>query len=148
MSSQQRKLRSRITVVESIYFTQPGEGPVSNDYKFNRVLDSDEQAYVRREKIGNDWKPLPTGWLEEGSLLVLHNDETTRSERKLSEREIENILSRIIHVGIVQHNGEVITFAEVRPGESFRICPTDLRRLRLSCPTHNATRFTVTIIPK
>lgn len=65
--------KCRITIVENVNHEHPDFDPTSVEYKNVSYLETDEQPYSRRTKLGPRWIRLDTGWLEDASEVCLEN---------------------------------------------------------------------------
>lgn len=128
-------------VVCTVYHQQPGSEPVSVDSRFSRWLDTDEQPYLRKLTLAEEWVPLDKGWLEVAGMLVIRNDEAKDQTR---------IHNPVIEVAIVKDNeggNWIVPFAFVRPSESAQFEPVCLDNFRLRCLKGQA-KCTLALIPK
>lgn len=136
------KPKAHLVVIEQVYYQMMDGGqPTSTELRYTRWLDTDEQPFVRRTKVGSEWTPLETGWVKRASLLVLHNEGEEREQGIPSPTMKAELASRVIEV---RFNG--ITVAVIRPGESMRLEPVCLKYVVLRCQK-GTTRLTVTLIP-
>lgn len=121
--------QSRLTVVEMVYHQGTcGMSPVSMEIRFHELLKSTEDPYVRRFTVGNEWKQLEAGWLEEGdcSQLILKNEGPGTILVGLS-------LDRVLSV--------------IPPKQSERLRPWRVSNRFVKCEGGEA-RITVVVIPK
>jgi hypothetical protein len=152
------KLRGRLVVVESVYHQRTGEQPIQvRPSRFERDLATAEQPFVREFRAEADWKPLETGWLDRAGTLVFHNLEGSGLTAIPTQEEREEILSRVVELGVAEREDtgrrtqwsspvEVVPFASVRPGESCRLEPVNLFRLRVRC--RPGARCVLTLLPE
>lgn len=143
--------RCRLSVVEYVHHQQPGQQPRSVEHRFCRDLHSGEQTYIRTFQATEEWKPLDTGWLgAEVGHLILINEEGRNPSSQLSPEEKIQLSQRWIELGLYMGEGAdlwfVEPFAKVRPGESIRLTPYDVSRIRVRCPV-SKSRCTITLIP-
>ena len=125
MIVQQTKQRPRMTVVETVYHRLPGESPTSKDIGFSFDLESDEQIWERRMKVGPSWQPLDCGWVESVGMVLVKNE---------SESVIE------IGVGLVPVQC-------VLPKESLRMRPYDSHVVMIRS-VDDAAAVVITVYPK
>jgi hypothetical protein len=146
-----KTLKDRLTVVETVYHQPAGEPPVSVDFRFSRDLDSVEQSYRRQLTATEDWKSLDHGWIEQAGMLVIQNLEGKFRANPTDEERAE-AAAKVLEVA---HRVDEDPAAGVwdcavwlvLPGESFRGCPSDIKRLVVrsrSAPL----RFSVFILPR
>ena len=93
-------MKQRLTVVGSIYCQEPGEQPVSQELLFVRELASAEQPWQRRTRIGEDWQPLETGWIDDPGMVVLANDEGRGLQTMPDAGQTAAISRRTVLVGV------------------------------------------------
>lgn len=116
--------RPRIVVVENVYHQSPGSDPVGVDTSSSRFCNSDEQPFLRRTRIGDEWMPLETGWVSEPFLIAIRNDAAAfRVNPSSAEREEAG--RRVIEVAVVTENGLGAPFTLIHPGDSVRLYPLD-----------------------
>jgi hypothetical protein len=141
--------KARLIVIEAVHHQEPDGASTTADNRFRRILKEDGQPYMRRGKIGCDWLPLDTGWVEHPSMIVLRNEEGTRYLVQPTKEEREATERRIIEVGIDMMQGErtkdVETITIVPPGESCRFTP--VCKLWLRCQSEQA-KYTVYAFPE
>jgi hypothetical protein len=152
------KPRGRLVVVESVYHQRTGEQPIQvRPSRFERDLATAEQPYIREFRAEADWKPLETGWLDRAGHLALHNLEGSGLTSIPTPEERQGILARIVELGVLAEKdsgrrtqwsppAEVVPFAAVRPGESCRLEPVNLSRLRVRC--RPGARCVLTLLPE
>lgn len=134
-------------VTEVVYFQSGGGMPEGVESRFMRQLASDERPYPPRPKVGAQWCPLECGWLADGGVgLVVLANEVTRFRVIPTPEEKAQAEARIIEVGVAAGEA-VVAFALVRPGESARFEPADVKALRLRCRAGEA-KVSVTLIPR
>lgn len=138
-------VKDRLSVVEAVYHTPFGKDPVSTESRFSRWLETDEQPYVRRIKVGPEWRQLDAGWLAAASMLLVANEEGLDQTRQPTQAELAASVARVVLVG-VWAGGEVVPCFRVPPGESMRAEPVSLGAIRLRCEAGEA-RCVITIYP-
>lgn len=126
--------KAHLTVCEAIYHTvHDGTSPTGNPNNYSFPLTTDEQPFQRWQKVGTQWVPIETGWLEAGSMLVLRN------EGKVN-----------VHLGVAEPDSpteHVLQFGTIRPGGSARFEPNQVGNLRLST-NDGECRCSVTLFPE
>jgi hypothetical protein len=152
---------SRLTVVEVVSYQAALDKPGGIDSRFDRKMATEEQLFLRRLTVGEDWQALECGWLKAVGMLVIKN-EPAQFHVNPTEAQKTEAASKVLEVGLkvgevtVLEEGEVrnvkappeqvIAFALVPPGESARWQPLDASNLRLRCKVGSA-RVTVALIP-
>lgn len=141
----------RLTVVETCVYYAPGDDkPVTTDARFSRAVTTDEQPYVRRCALGEDWVPLDTGWLAgQVSAVVVENHRPARQAiPSPQERAAED--GAVVEVGVTTPtgNGEFYVFAAltVPVGEACRFNFVATQFVRLRCRAGKA-KVTITAFP-
>lgn len=143
--------RSRLTVVENIYFQNPNEQPTVLENSFGCWIDAIEQPYLRRTKIGESWEQLEAGWLakEKVGMLVIRNDEGKFPTTYPTDQERKIVESRVIEVFYRGGSPPVLTPSAcfiIPPGESIRVQPVNLANLSIRCRSGEA-RYTLAVFP-
>lgn len=148
-------MKSRITVVETVFF-EDGQGgkPVSGESRWSKLLDSDEQPFVRRMKVSEHWKPLEVGWLSACSMLCITNVRARRAFTP-TEEDKESEALKVVQLGVKAavetfqpYNVGVAgtPFANIGPGESLRMPAINLSELVIRT-LHGEATVLVTIFP-
>lgn len=137
---------SRITVVETVYHQTVPDQPTALESRFSRFLASDEQVYVRRLTVGEDWQRLDTGWLKVASLLLVSNDEGRGQQVQPTDQERADIAARVIEVAHGEYRSAILPDWLIPPGESLRGCPASLGNIWLRC-RQGVARCTVVLFP-
>lgn len=145
------KPKSRLTVVETVYHQAPQEEPQSNEVRFCRELESDEQPYgPRRLTATEDWRLLDCGWLsDEVSMLTIRNEEGRNLQVIPTEAEQAEIDARVLEVGYYGGTPDSLATGAswlIPPGESMRGCPKSIEKLSIRCRSGEA-RYTLTAYP-
>jgi hypothetical protein len=119
---------SRITVVQTVYFeSQEGGQPFAHESKFSRLVDTDEQHWFRRMRVGDGWKPLDIGWIKGCSLMVLEN--AGDAPIILSVREPDGYDCILL------------------PEQSLRWEPVALGWIKVKCPEGKKSTLNVVLFP-
>lgn len=146
----------RLTVVETVYHQEPGQQPTALTTRYGRPLETAEQPFTRRLRLGDAWQPLPAGWLDAAALLHLVNEEGRQLTRQPTPADRQALAGRVVEVGVLPpgHWGLSAETAVapvvcwlVRPGESLRAEPAALAALVLRCRQESA-RVTLTLLPR
>lgn len=127
-----QRWKARITVLDRCYHQTADGQAVESSTSFVRLLDTDEQPYQRKTKVGREWTPLPVGWVGDCSLMVLKNEEKEDG------------------ASILLKTGTGNAFAFLAPGESLRFCPVDLTDLFLRSSSQEEVKeakYSVTLFP-
>ena len=137
----------RIVVVEHLHHIEPNNSePVTANHRFLRWLDTDEQPYVRKQKVTQSQVPLDHGWLTECSLLSIHNP--IPIYEKNPEVEVkESDQKKIIEVSIDLGGGASATLCHIPPGESMRLPQTDPTRILLQLLHGDEVKVEVHLFP-
>lgn len=96
----------RVSVIETVAYTAPGESPEGNVSRYSFELETDEQPWFRAAKATQEWAALEFGWLESVSLVTVEN------------RGKCDLYLSFDHAGFFPH---II----IAPGKSARFCPVD-----------------------
>ena len=63
----------RFAAMVSLYHMPPKGQPLSLSSKYAETLESDEQAYIRKMKLTEDWRTIDCGWVEKPKhIAILH----------------------------------------------------------------------------
>ncbi len=138
--------KSRIIVVETVYHQSSGLQPTAVESRYSHNLKTDEQVYGPRRIVATEeWKPLDVGWVKTASLLILSNEEGKNLQVNPTQKEREDIASRVVHLAYRGLHGDGTWM--IHPGHSFRGCPNSLRELFIRCQSGQAECF-VTVFPE
>ena len=143
---------NQITVVDKIYHRQGSESPTSVSSRFIRHLQTDEQVYERRTRVGEEWTPLEHGWIEEAGMIVIQNTEGTTLQVIPTEEEKEETAAKILELSVTDGlldspPGVLAKPWLIPPGESFRGYPSDVSKLVLRCRS-GVCRYNVHVYPR
>lgn len=139
-------LKSRLTVVESLYHQASGEEGMMVSSRFSRDLESDDQAYgPRRLKATEEWQPLDCGWVEEMGMVSITNEEGKRLQVNPTEKEKEATAKKVLELALTPNPDSLWSFL-IPPGESFRGYPST-QKLWIRSQS-GITRFSNFVIPK
>lgn len=146
-----KAMLGRITVVETVCHQQFGEQSVVVDTRYTKQLTSSEQAYIRRYRVTDKFKPIDTGWIGKASLLVIKNElepvlvQSTQEEKDEAAKkivEVSNCASRLTR-SVTPEQAEWYIY----PGESMRVCPIDIKNVFIRC-RHGEVKCTIAIFPE
>lgn len=138
-------VQSRMTVIETIYHQAPNDEPTSFTSRFSRSLETDEQPYARKLKVGESWQPLDRAsiWLAEAGLLRLVNEEGTNWPTNPTPEQLAEVAAKVVEIGFGADTAAIL----VPPGESVRFSPADLALIRLRCRSGTA-RCALALLPR
>lgn len=159
-------VRSRYTVSETVYHQQTGQQPRAFQSRYNHPLSSDEQPVERTIVIGPDWVEFPKLWVDVAAQILVFNHEGSGLQVRPSLDEEQEISRHVIEIGILVGSPEltrsprtqwdpprkareelaIVSFSQVRPGQSCRFEPIDLAYHRVRC-LHGQARCTFVAIP-
>jgi hypothetical protein len=136
-----------MVVKETTYWQSRGSNPQSVMTSFTRLVNSEEQPYVRtRLKVSEEWQSLDTGWLKKSSMVIVENLPEVRQTIPTPE-QLKAAKGKVLEIAVTD-DAVVIPLCHVQVGESVRLVPpygkTD--RFRLRCLS-GATSITVTAFP-
>ncbi len=112
---------SNLTVVEQVYYQQLGVAPTVQEARYSFRLDTDEQPFIRRTKVGADWDMLSLGWLKDAALLVISNEEGKQQFFNPTPEESVELSWKVLEISF---DGELPALY-VRPGRSLTIEPAN-----------------------
>ncbi len=138
--------KSVITIVENVYYREPGEEPVMTELRHSRIIDGTGQAYERRLTATEDWQPLDCGWIKEASQLIIRNREGYFPVTNPTEEEQAEADSKIIEIAHGTPKNSDFSWL-VYPKESMRGVPGNLNGLNVRSQS-GSTRFTLVLYPK
>lgn len=143
------QIRSRLTVVESIYHQTTGEQPSAVLTRFSRDLESDEQPYVRRRrKATPEWQPVDYGWVESPAMVVIQNDERRLLRARATNPTDEERLAaeaKVIELRFADSSHSPVWL--ILPGETMRGSPSPGASLRVRCLAGEA-QYNLFVYPK
>jgi hypothetical protein len=140
--------KSRVGVVETVYYQLPKEQPTSVQTRYFREVDSIDQAYVRSLVATEEWSPLvpESCWVKEPSLLIVKNLEGLKTFTVYpTEKQKREALAKVLDVGVMHLDGvTLLPFAAIATGESMRLQPTGMLVIR---SRSGDARFSLYILP-
>jgi hypothetical protein len=92
--------RDTITVVQTVYHQPAGEEPTAVTLQYVRPLETSEQPYVRKIKVGESWQPLDLGWIEQPGMILLVNDEGKFTQTIPTPEERAEAEAKVVEVGL------------------------------------------------
>lgn len=156
MEQQQQRIKSRLTVVESLCFSVGTESAVAYGGPFSREVDSDEQPYVRpAAKVGERWVKLDLGWLggdgANCSMLLIAN-RMTQFQTIPGYEDKKNAEAKILEIAVwVQAPGDsmdgiLVPIILILPGESARFSPYPGAKYSVRCVS-GETKYDIHALP-
>lgn len=134
---------ARMTVVETVYHAD-ARGPTDlPGLGFSRALSSDEQPYLRRIAVGEEWQPLDVGWVHHPAHVVVKNHAGEGLQRVPTNEQRAEIAAKVVLLAFSEHDAGAWV---IPPGESFRGTPSTPRML-IRCMNGEA-KVTVLVIPE
>jgi hypothetical protein len=150
--------KSRIVIVENVYHQSPNEDPIVVESRFDRWLSTNEQPFIRKMYVEQEWKPLDYGWINNASILVITNEKDKSIAVRPTHSQQELLNNRILEVGIIptiedkprdMHSPKLdntpIIFTTIPPGESIRINPPNVKSVVIRCQGIGVTRCTISL---
>lgn len=133
----------RLTVVEQIYYQQPGVDAITIEAGYSYFVQENEQAFQRISFADEEWKPLELAWIKKASCIVIQNRYAVETRRNLSEEEKVEAAKHIIQVRFddSQH------CMEIGPKESMRFKTSSLTSLQIRS-AFGSTRYICNLIPE
>jgi hypothetical protein len=116
----------RITAQFHCHHEHLGSPPVSCGGNFASMLETCEQPYVRRVKLGENWEPLDTGWLARKpvSLICLRNVTRISSPHQVpSQEDLKDLSERVILLKC----GPGVSEWQIKPGRFFVAEPAEMK---------------------
>jgi len=108
-------MKDRLTVLSTVHHEAMGEEPTTVDTGFSCLLKDNDQPFVRRIYVREDWAPLDH-WVERPGFIVLQNKEGVVQLTNLSDEEKAELATKVIRVG---HPDFPSLEFEMGPGEAF-----------------------------
>lgn len=152
-TKQPPKLKTRLLVVDNVYFQSPDEQPTHQPFRWGRDVDPDLSPYgPKKVVLSQEWTPIDSGWLEDKEGLVVIENLVEKRQTIPSPEEKAELLSKVIEIGIRLVTGSegssAFSLFYINPGESFKASPTvGLRDYRLRCVAGTA-KASITIYPR
>lgn len=135
-----------LTFVGMLYHREsPSEEATSNEIRFNRNLNIQEQPYERKKlKVGEEWRPIDYGFLNDVplSMILIKNEEGKGFQILPTEEEKAETLAKVLEVG---YEGWDKGF-QIPVGESHPFTPSDFKALRIRSLS-GITRYSIAVIP-
>jgi len=132
----------RISVSEMLIHQHPDQQPTAIEHRFSRSIKSDEQPYIRKTKVSEEWINLDFGWVENVGMLHLVNEEGGNLQTIPTEEELQALALKVIEI---RHESSGFCWL-ILPGESFRGMPSTGNGLQVRCQSGIA-KYTINIFP-
>jgi len=138
---------SRLTIAETLYHqSNSDDNPSSVVAQHCQFLETDEQLWQRRQKIGKEPTNLDIGWIEDWSCLLIINSSMVPNVPPAirTPEDTQRIEESTVCLYSVKDKSQQW---KILPGDSFRGCPTDIESLYLHCP-NGSTTVKIVVVPK
>lgn len=149
---------SRVSIVETLYFHTVGVNPHVVQTRYGRNLKTEEQVFVRRLTLTDDWVALDAGWLKAVSYVLIQNMEGRMLQVNPTDEERADIESRVVEISFSAsepqpaNDGPRDMFSPplpitgpiptahliLPPRESLRLCPLNIHNIRIRCRNKTA----------
>lgn len=107
-----------LTTVEQVYLQQAGQEPICVESRYSEAIQTEEQPWIRRKLIKEEWQPLDTGWVNPPGVVCLKNEATKRQVNPTPE-ETQEDAQKILVLAIEADDNTI--FTEISPGTSCRL---------------------------
>lgn len=123
-------MRSRLTVVEQVYFQNINSQPINADSRFSRNLETEASPTKQRLSVEEEWRAVIYPGFNVG-MVVIVNEEGSLGRVNPTEEELAATKAKIVEVscGITSSPYSWL----IPPGESHRGTPADISRMYLRC---------------
>lgn len=133
----------RLTVVEQLYYQQPGVEAIQIDAGYSYFVQENEQAFKRISVATPEWKPINLGWITKSSCIIIQNRHGTENRRTLTGEEQAEQDRHVIQVRFK----DSAYCMEIAPRESIRFKTPNLSALELRS-AYGEPRYTYHLIPE
>lgn len=133
----------RLTVVESVYYQQPGVEALQIEAGYSYFVQENEQIFKRVTFADIDWRPIDVGWIKKASCVVIQNVHQIETRRKLTEEEALEVSKHLIQVRFEDSK----YWFELSAKESMRFKPSEVSKLTLRS-AYGLTRYVAYIVPE
>jgi len=118
-----------LVTIEQVYYQMPYEEPEGIDSRSSHMVFSEEEPFIKRKTLSNNWEKLPTGSIQGQGTVVIQNKVQHPSQIPTPEQKLE-LENRIIEVswGIEIDNQIALI---IRPGHTCRFEAFDLSEIYL-----------------
>lgn len=104
---------SRLSFKGNLFYYSKDNQPIAMTFGFSRSQETEEQAFSRTIKVGEEWVKLEVGWIKTCSGLLLVNEEGRRLQRVPDHQEREDMKERIVEICLLPY--EDITLGTLIP---------------------------------
>lgn len=94
--------QTRVTLITKLYYQPYGiEATAPTSAPYEEMLATEEQAYQRRLKVGEEWVPIDFGWTAESGCSFLHvvNEYKVRRRITPSPEDRKEELMHVLEIG-------------------------------------------------
>lgn len=138
-----RSTELRLTVVEQLYYQQPGVEAVQIEAGYSHFVQENEQAFKRISLATPEWKSLNLGWITKASCIIIQNRHGTDTRRTLTGEELAEQAKYVIQVRFK----DSAYWMEIAPRESVRFKTPNLAALELRS-AYGEPRYIYHLIPE
>lgn len=132
----------RITVVGNVYHTSNENGITDFPMRFGRHLKTNEQPYVRRLNLSEQWVLLDMGWLDACSLVCIEN-RTVKYDGQTRPTFTKDATGTV-ELSYTKEEGQSFL---IPPGEAYPCVPSDAAKLYIRSRKGNAA-ISLQVVPE
>lgn len=92
-------LPPRLIVNSNLYHRDTTSKVKSNPSRFVRILKGNDDPYIRRMIVGEEWIPVDTAWIKQIGYLRIRNEGGKPFNSVPSQEQIQEEMSRILDIG-------------------------------------------------
>lgn len=133
---------SRITVHSMVHHELKDDQPTTTEMRFWMPLETDEEPYQRRKKVGEQWEALDLGWISDPSFICVENLEGRPEAVQPSPEEMAAIAARVLELSFDGKESWLIN-----PRQHFLGLPSSAKSILIRCQSGVAA-YRVTIFPR
>lgn len=132
----------RLTARLDLYFEKRDEEPIQSNSVFDVLLTrTEEGAYRRKLVVGQEWKSIDLGWVENVSHVLINN-----IGRTFSVNPEQEVLEKEKQKSIIVRQDET-EFALIPNKQFLLIKPIDVSKIQMKCSVEE-TKIELLIIPE